>query len=390
MGTSRAAAAVLALLLAGCLSNDIVFEWKPYGSDEETGDEGLRKAARREERPLALAPGETLVIEGRFGDISVEVSPDGSAHLTADVTAWGRTSEEARERLGRVRIDAERSAEGARVFSEPLLPLEGKEGRSYQVREKIDYRVRLPAGARVKAESGAGEISFDGALGGARARTAHGDVRCAGLRGDLSAQSGSGSVSVRDVEGMSVSAETSHGRIELASVKADRVMAKTGSGRIAGEGIAAGRLEIESAYGACRLREVSGTASVVLSSGDLSAEGMSGKLEARTSFGDLWAEGTFDALSLRTDSGAVRASSRGAPAAPWSLASSHGRVELTLPAEAAFTLDARTAFGRIETDFPVAVAGEIAAGRVAGNVGGGGPRVELKTASGDIRLSAKE
>lgn len=388
MRNARAAVPFLAFLLAGCTSGGIVFEWKPQGSEEDS-DEGLRKAARREERALDLAAGETLTLEGRCGDVSIEASPDGAAHLVADVSAWGRTSEEARERLDRVRISSERLAEGTRVFSEPLPPLERKEGRAYHVRERIDYQVRLPAGGRVKIDAGAGSVSLTGPLGGARARTSFGDVQCTGLRGDLAAESSSGSVTVRDVEGMSIAAETDYGRIDLASVKADRVMAKTGSGRIAAEGVAAGRLEIESAFGACRLREVSGTVSVVLSSGDLSAKGVSGKLEARSSFGDLSAEGAFDALSLRGDSGTVRASSTTAPTAPWSLTTSHGSVEIALPADAAFVLDARTAFGRIETEFPVAV-GETAAGRVSGTVGAGGPRIELRTAGGDIRLSARK
>jgi hypothetical protein len=71
-----------------------------------------------------------------------------------------------------------------------------------------------------------------------------------------------------------------------------------------------------------------------------------------------------------------------------------GTYDVTLPKESRFTLDADTGRrGAFESDFPVTshLAGRVGhrSGHVRGEANGGGPRVELDTYKGSLRLRAK-
>jgi DUF4097 and DUF4098 domain-containing protein YvlB len=63
-----------------------------------------------------------------------------------------------------------------------------------------------------------------------------------------------------------------------------------------------------------------------------------------------------------------------------------GDVMLNLPADAAFTLSARTGSGSIETSQPLQVQGERRRRHLQGTVRGGGHRVDVTTGSGSIDI----
>ena len=52
----------------------------------------------------------------------------------------------------------------------------------------------------------------------------------------------------------------------------------------------------------------------------------------------------------------------------------------------AFEIDAQTWSGTVRSDHPVTVRGEMRRGRLKGDVRGGGPRVTLRTGSGDVTI----
>lgn len=66
-----------------------------------------------------------------------------------------------------------------------------------------------------------------------------------------------------------------------------------------------------------------------------------------------------------------------------------GRIEMTLPADSGFDLEAETFSGGIETDFDIKISGRISKKSISGVVNKGGPLVKLSTFSGDIYLKKK-
>ena len=179
----------------------------------------------------------------------------------------------------------------------------------------------------------------------------------------LVAKSGSGSVSVGDIAGP-VEASSGSGSLKIGSIGGS-VTASTGSGSI----------RVEAATGA--LRAETGSGSVVL-------EETAGDVEVETGSGSVRVHGIRGALEVSTGSGAIEA--EGDLAADWRLNASSGGIRVRIPTDAAFELRARTSSGNIDSDHPVTVVGKLSRKEMNGTVRGGGPRLDLKTSSGSIRI----
>ncbi|HKE01271.1 MAG TPA: DUF4097 family beta strand repeat-containing protein, partial [Planctomycetota bacterium] len=97
-------------------------------------------------------------------------------------------------------------------------------------------------------------------------------------------------------------------------------------------------------------------------------------------------------VEARSSSGkvSVRAYEGSKAKEPWSLVSGYGSIVLEAPADFACTLDARTSYGSVESDLPIATdAGKPAKGSLRGAVNGGGERVKLESASGSISIRSR-
>lgn len=66
--------------------------------------------------------------------------------------------------------------------------------------------------------------------------------------------------------------------------------------------------------------------------------------------------------------------------------SSAGKIEITLPSNAEFNLDAVSSFGDVKSDFPVTVTGEKKDNTLQGNVGNSSNNIKLQDSAGNINL----
>ena len=116
----------------------------------------------------------------------------------------------------------------------------------------VDFTVRIPAGVRVKAASGNGDVSISGAGAEVIAATGNGRLDIAGSSGPVRASTGNGEVTVQDARGPvevstgsgevrvvtstgPVSANTGNGDIDVSIGRVDRspdMSFRTGNGRV--------------------------------------------------------------------------------------------------------------------------------------------------------------
>jgi len=68
-----------------------------------------------------------------------------------------------------------------------------------------------------------------------------------------------------------------------------------------------------------------------------------------------------------------------------------GDMRINLPSNSSFSVEARTAFGNVRSEFGSLSSGESSNQErsVTGRVGEGGPRIHLETRFGDIRLQKR-
>jgi hypothetical protein len=137
-------------------------------------------------------------------------------------------------------------------------------------------------------------------------------------------------------------------------------------------------------------------------SGDQSIGSVDGAIRARTGSGDIRIERTGGSLNAQTGSGSIRASSIGGEIqartgsgnvdltqivrGDVSVQTGSGNVSLRLPTDAAYTLDASTGSGSINTAQPITMQGRIRRNHVEGTVRGGGNAVRVRTGSGSIDI----
>lgn len=136
----------------------------------------------------------------------------------------------------------------------------------------------------------------------------------------------------------------------------------TVSGRITATGLdgdvalrtVSGDIDVESVGGTVRVTSVSGDTTI----GDADVEEVSARSVSGDVTLDLWSVPEVDCTSVSGD------------------------VALRLPGDAGVDLDAVTVSGRLETTFPDAL--DAGRRRLRGRIGGGGPRLAVRTTSGDV------
>jgi hypothetical protein len=119
-------------------------------------------------------------------------------------------------------------------------------------------------------------------------------------------------------------------------------------------------------------------------SGNISIESTGGALDAQTGSGNIRVNSVSGAINVQTGSGNVDV--RQVVKADVRARTGSGDVVLGLPADAAFTLEARTGSGSIDSTHPLTIQGSLRRNHVTGTVRGGGNLVSVTTGSGSIRI----
>lgn len=292
-------------------------------------------------RTLSVSGPVDLDVQTGSGDIQVRTGEAGAIQVRGRVRAgfdlWNTMNPEKRARQVADDPPIEQSGNTVRLGSRGAWTTNGV---------SISYEVIVPADAQVRTRTGSGDQTVDGVRRGVDSSAGSGDIRIERASGEIHVSAGSGDVEVDSSDG-SLVARTGSGSIRATRLRGD-VSAHTGSGRVTVTESAMGRAEVSTG------------------SGDINVSGVRGAVRLHAGSGDVTVDGE--------------------PAAPWIVEASSGSVSLRVPQTAAFDLDAHTSSGGIRSDHPITQVGTVSRRELRGQVRGGGPRVEISTASGSIRL----
>jgi hypothetical protein len=109
-----------------------------------------------------------------------------------------------------------------------------------------------------------------------------------------------------------------------------------------------------------------------------------GPVAASSRSGSISIEGAGGALRLESRSGDVTIA--GEPRENWEVQTRSGEVELRIPQSAGFDLSIASRSGAIETRRALSPSSRLRHNRLDARVGAGGPRVDIATRSGSIRI----
>lgn len=296
------------------------------------------------QRTLEVTGPVTMDLTTGSGDIDVHTGSSGQVRVTGHIRATEKwfdgDSNDVRDKIKRLEGNPPIQQSGNTIRIGHVDDPELRHNIS------ISYEVIVPAETELRAESGSGNQKVEG------------------IRGPLEISAGSGDVKLSGI-GDRVHAETGSGDIDIDRVKGN-VHAKTGSGSIQANEIAGG-FEADTGSGHITLKQTApGSVRVDTGSGGMDLRGVRGSLDAKAGSGTIEAEGS--------------------PTGAWNLHTGSGTVQLKIPSDASFDLEAHTSSGSISVDQPHSVQGSVGRKEIRGKVGGGGVPVEVQTGSGDIQI----
>lgn len=183
--------------------------------------------------------------------------------------------------------------------------------------------------------------------------------------------SSNGSIRVEDIEG-NAHLITSNGSIHLAKIR--------------------GKVDGHSSNGSVEVQDVKGNVNFQTSNGGVHADNVEGDFEASTSNGGVRVhlrdtEGRHP-IKLVTSNGGIDLQLDSPRQNDVVASTSNGPITLRLPGSANASIHAATnSNGSVHSDFDILMrGGEISRHRMEGTIGGGGPKMDLTTSNGNIRL----
>lgn len=142
---------------------------------------------------------------------------------------------------------------------------------------------------------------------------------------------------------------------------------------------------IENGNGGVELAGTHGRTHLKTSNGPITVREAEGDLDLETSNGAITVARSAGSLQAGTSNGAIQAELTRFTPKDLRLETNNGAVVLSLPRDSRFSVDAETANGRVQSDFPVP--GEkVGRGSFKGHVNGGGTTVYIRTSNGPVTL----
>jgi len=280
------------------------------------------------EKTVALAKDGKVSLRNISGDITVQSWSKDDVKINALKISKASSLEKAKENAGEVTIEVTKEDNTVRIYTE--YP----KGSFKSLNVSVNYQLNIPSQASVKVKSVSGDMTLV-EIGGA------------------------------------VEVEVVSGDIEVS--KADK------------------GVDCTAVSGDLELKDITGNADLNTVSGDITLEGLRGSLDVETVSGDVEMSGVSGAEVVKGKvlSGSIVYQGDINPDGKYSLKSHSGRIEMLLPSDSAFDVEAKTFSGKIVSDFDITVSGKIEKTQLQGTVSGGGASVTLKTFSGNIYLKKK-
>jgi DUF4097 and DUF4098 domain-containing protein YvlB len=371
-----------------------------------------------------------LTVNSAAGDVDVIAGEGDEVLVTAHKTAWSTSNDAAQAALADMALDVTQNGNAidVRFTQETDVLIIGETHL-----DTVDFTIVVPSGTAVTAATNPGDITLGGLEGAADLRTGFGDVSIQEASGALAARTDSGTITVRRVDAGSAAIDlaTQFGDLILENVRAGEIAVRTSSGdltlhRVTSNGDVsldsefgdirfevgkADGLTVESNSAAIEIADVSMDGALIIQNGfgDITLTGVSarsydlvsnsglisiqdaqGMLRVKSEFGGIKVGSAQDAnLDLQTNSGDIEfAGSLGD--GPHTLEAEFGDIHLSLPDDAALTVDLETEFGRLSTGFALTLSGEMDANHWRGTINGGGALLSASANSGDILIESLE
>jgi len=320
----------------------------------------------------AMPASSTLVIHNPHGDVTVSgSSSDGLVHVNVHSQTYAWKDSDVQQKAKQLQPTF--SSDGG-VLTLNVNDVEGGEA---------DLTVEMPRSSPVTIQSNHGDVTVNEMSAPVTISANHGDVDVSGIAGNvtLHVNSDNSTVTLHSIQGV-VSVEGHCGDVDVSEITGDLTL----------QGDFFGSTDLEHINGAIHFNTSRTQFSAMRLDDEFSVDRDS--LNASQLLGPVTLKTTDKNITLDRVQGAVDVSNRNgsveltnaAPLAAVSIQNHHGSVDVGLPGNVGFELDAQTNNGDIENDFGLTPQGSDGAHTLRGRVASGGPTVTIVTTDGDVTI----
>lgn len=321
-----------------------------------------------------------LVVVDRHGDVEIQTSDQPTLDLVVKKTIRADNEGDAKKILDQLKADVVEK-NGQYVFDTNLdsLPNGGRTVR-------LDLTFRVPKAVVAEITTDHGDIVLDGLKGDQTLTSSHGDVHVSGAEGLVRIHANGGSSQIRQVKG-SVEIEGRGDDVEVGDVSGTVTVNGDFGGSVEFENIAQ-TLRFTSTRTNLNIQNLTGRLDMEMDS--LDANGIKGPFILTTKHKDVNLDSFQHDVDITNTNGDVRLTSDVPLSHNVRVELERGGIELRIPENSSFQIDANSRHGEVETDFTgpnLKVNTEGDNPSISGTVGKGGPMIHLSTAYGTIRVA---
>lgn len=334
---------------------------------------------RSESLPPQTIPSDArLAIDIGRGDIAVQGHTGDDLVVHADKRIWGISQASADKAMQQAQVNVENFGGLYRI-----RPLFGPEQRG---RASIDLALEAPSSASVAASTNHGDIRLSNIGGSAQGHTGDGDVDVSGAGADVNVNLNRGDARIAGARG----------NVRVTG-RGDNVNISDVSGNASVEGAFAGSIHARNVaqtircalpWSAITVEHLDGTLETDL--GDLSISGASGPTRIATHNTDINLKNVSGQMDIADAHGDIKVALSAPPREDIHISNDAGDVDVTLPEESSFQVEAVSRGGDVQSDFAggqLSVTNMNGNGQISGRVGApGGPRITVATTYGTIHL----
>lgn len=214
-----------------------------------------------------------------------------------------------------------------------------------------------------------GSVTIKNVDGGLRVENQHGAVTVSGVTGDCEVENKHGAVAVESVGGQAT-VENAHGSVDLRKIK--------------------GPVELSNRYGSVTCEGLDAGLNVDAKYSDIHARNVAGDVQVSTAYRDIELQEVLGSINVRGQHGDISIRNSRPQEKPIAVDAQYSGIEIHLPKESRFELDASTKYGKFVSGFESLKLEESTEGkklRVRGSTGGGGPSITISTTYRGISLN---
>jgi DUF4097 and DUF4098 domain-containing protein YvlB len=329
---------------------------------------------------MDVPAGSSIEIINRYGN--VEVTPSETDRITVDVAKIVvAANQEQADNLAKV-LTYSIVEEGGRyrVISTYNRDQNSSRGRRF----KTSLTVHVPTRSNLNVNNRNGSVEISGLTGDQNLTNAFGEVTLQNISGRVQIRNRNDRVIVEDITGAteivnefgnvegrringSVSVRDRNATVELDEIKGDA--------------------KVSNAFGSTSAKNIQGSLSVDTRNGGVDAINVGSDVTVDNQFENVKLEDVKGVVNVKNRNGSVELRYLQPPKNNIRVSNQFGDVKVVLPASSAFSIDARTRYASVSSDFEgLTRRDEPERGGLTGQVGSGGPEIRIENRNGSINI----